>query len=78
MPYRSSGDLHAHRTLSRMEPSLKRRSSAFSPQKERKAVAAGWSLAGGPWSTNRREDSGSMRKPRVSVVGVWGGEDVRW
>ena len=30
------------------------------------------SLAGGPWSTRRREDSGSMRKPTVSIVGSEG------
>lgn len=34
------------------------------------------SLAGGPWSTRRRLDSGSISSPIVRVVGELGGEEV--
>lgn len=50
---------------------MKRRSSAFSPQKVRNWDAFAVSLAGGPWSTSRRLDSGSIRRPMVRVVGAW-------
>ena len=63
-------------TLSRILPSLKRRSSAFSPQKLRNWVAWANSLAGGPWSTRRRLDSGSISSPIVRAVGEDVGEDV--
>jgi len=59
-----------------MDASLKRRSSAFSPQKVRNWDAFAASLAGGPWSTRRRLDSGSIRRPMVKVVGVWVGAEA--
>lgn len=63
-------------TLSRILPSLKRRSSAFSPQKLRNWVALVDSLAGGPWSTRRRLDSGSISSPIVRAVGEVVGEEL--
>ena len=67
--------LQFHTTLSKIDPSLKRRSSAFSPQKLRNWVAFEISLAGGPWSTKRRLDSGSTKRPMVRVVGECVGEE---
>ena len=54
---------------------MKRRSSAFSPQKDRNWVAFWVSLAGGPWSTRRRLDSGSIKRPIIRVAGVRMGEE---
>jgi hypothetical protein len=60
-----------HTTLSVIRPSLNRRSSALSPQKERNSrrSALSSSLAAGPWSTSRYACCGSRMSPIASHEG---------